>query len=147
MADTTDDSLIEQIATAPNVARICHHMDDKDISIFIPALRAMGNILTTNDPRIIERCLWEGVLDKLTNYLFQSNSNIIKEACWAISNITAGPSHHVEKFIDSGAFDRIIALLSATNIDHRKEALWVLANAITGADFPIRKMIYEKGKD
>jgi len=145
MSDTSDDDLIDRIASSENVARICHHLGEKNASLFIPALRCIGNLLTSNDPQVVERCLWEGCLDKLTNMLYQTNSNIIKECCWALSNITAGPTHHVEKFVESTAFDRIIVLTHSTNIDHRKESLWVLCNAITGADFSVRKKIIEKG--
>jgi hypothetical protein len=52
----------------------------------------MGNILTSNDNRIVERCIWLGVIDRLTNILYQSNSNLIKETLWAFSNIAAGTS-------------------------------------------------------
>lgn len=95
MSDTQNDNLIESIATSENVARICHHLGEKDFHLFVPALRCIGNILTTNDPKVIDRCLWEGCLDKLTSLLYQSNSNIIKECCWALSNISAGPQAHI----------------------------------------------------
>lgn len=114
-------------------------MGSSEITIYVPALRAVGNILSTNDSRIIERCLWHGLIDKLTSMLYQSNSNIIKECLWAFSNITAGPGTHIEKFIQSAAFERIIFLTESKNIDHRKEAMWVLCNAITGADFNLRQ--------
>lgn len=127
------------------MARIINLLGEKDLHLFVPALRCLGNILTSNDSRVVERCLWEGCLDKLTNMLYQSNSNIIKESCWALSNITAGPGAHVAKFIDSTAFDRIVVLTTSTNIDNRKEALWVLCNAITGAEYSSRKEILMKG--
>ncbi len=107
-------------------------------------MRAIGNILTASDPMIVERCLWLGVLDKLTNLLYQSNSNIIKECLWSFSNITAGPSSHIEKFIESDSMDRVLFLTESRNIDIRKEAMYVICHAITGADVIIRAKIYEK---
>lgn len=144
MSDTQDDDLIDKIASPENIGRIIHDLGEKDIHIFVPALRSIGNILTSNDAKVIERCLWEGCLDKLTNLLYSSNSSIIKETCWALSNITAGPPHHIKKFIESTALDRIINLIHSTNIDNRKEALWVICNAVTGADFDSRKEILLK---
>lgn len=67
--------------------------------VFIPALRAVGNILTTNDNSVIERCLYLGVLDKLTALLYSTSGNIIKECCWALSNICAGPPSDVIKVL------------------------------------------------
>jgi len=107
-------------------------------------MRAIGNVLTASDPMIVERCLWLGVLDKLTNLLYQSNSNIIKECLWSFSNITAGPSSHIEKFIESDSMDRVLFLTESRNIDIRKEAMYVICHAITGADVIIRAKIYEK---
>jgi importin subunit alpha-1 len=83
-------------------------MGSKDHSIFVPSLRCMGNILTTNENEIIERCLFHGVLTPLTAIMNSNSSNMIKECCWAISNITAGPTGHIDSFIESEAFNRII---------------------------------------
>lgn len=104
----------------------------------------MGNILSTSDPAIVERCLWAGVLDQLANILYQTSSNLIKESLWALSNISAGPCSHVERFVHCDAFDRVQSLTKSPNIDIRKEALFVMCNAVTGADFKIRTEIYER---
>jgi len=72
------------------VARICHCLSEKDITIYVPALRTIGNILTSNDHNVVDLCLWEGCLDRLTNILYTTNSNLIKETLWALSNISAG---------------------------------------------------------
>lgn len=104
------------------------------MSIYIPALRCIGNILTVSDAAVVDRCLWLGAMDSLTQMLYQSNSTIIKESLWAVSNITAGPVSHVEKFIESPLLERIMFLTENRNIDNRREALFCLCNAITGAD-------------
>ena len=90
MADTHSEEIIAKVATDANVARICNMLTEKDFHLFVPALRANGNILTTNDSGIIDRCLRHTVLDRLTPLLFEPNSNIVKECCWALSNISAG---------------------------------------------------------
>ena len=76
--------------------------------------------------------------------LYQTNHNIIKESLWALSNISAGPSSHVDRFVHSeGVFSRVQALTTSPNIDIRKEALFVMCNAVTGADFNVCTQIYE----
>lgn len=107
----------------------------------MPALRCLGNMLTINDTDVIDKALFHGCLDKLTSVLFTTNSNLIKECCWALSNITAGPPAHIEKFIESQAFARIKQLTLSYNLDHRKESLWVLCNAITGSDVILKERI------
>jgi hypothetical protein len=102
-------------------------------------LRAIGNILTTNDEDIIDRAIFEGVFEKLTSVLYATNANIIKECCWAFSNICAGPVRHIKHFLESPAFERMIHICSSYNLDHRKEALWVICNAITGADVSVQE--------
>lgn len=121
-------------------------MGASDTSLYIPGLRAMGNILSSSEPSVIERCLWSGVVDKLTSLLYQTNSNTVKEALWGFSNITAGPNQHIKKFVDSDAFDRVIMLACSRNLDLRREALFVLCNSVTGADLQVRGQIYEKSK-
>jgi importin subunit alpha-1 len=118
-------------------------MHSKDHSLFVPSLRSMGNILTSSDSLIIERCLFHNVLTPLTEIMFSNSSHMIKECCWALSNITAGPSAHIEALVESEAFNRIIQLTKSYSIDNRKEAVWVLVNAITGADAILKKKIFE----
>jgi len=96
-------------------------LSSSELTLFVPALRAIGNIMTSDDPRVVERCIWNGAIDQLTPLLFQSNSNIVKEAIWALSNIAAGSSNQVSALVDSAAYDRIIVLTDNTNIDLRKK--------------------------
>ena len=147
LGDTQKDDIIGRIAKQQNVARICHCLSEKDITIYVPALRTIGNILTSNDHNVVDLCLWEGCLDRLTNILYTTNSNLIKETLWALSNISAGNQSQVEKFVESAAFERVLALAMSHNIDHRRESLFVLSNAITGCDPIYRKQILEKGGD
>ena len=53
MADTNDDVVIDSIAQSDLLAKLCEWLGDREFTIFVPALRAIGNILTTNDHRII----------------------------------------------------------------------------------------------
>ena len=100
--------------------------------------------MSSNEPSIIERCLWLGILDKLFNLLFTSSAQVIKECLWAVSNITAGPPAHVEQFVRSDLFDRICVLTESKNLEIRKEALFAVCNAVTGADVVVLSEIYQK---
>jgi hypothetical protein len=102
-----------------------------------PALRAIGNILTTNDETVVDRCLWCNVLENLSFILKnqQNKFSVIKEACWAISNITACSNKHVVKFVESAAFYEVINLsLHCSKPDIKKETLWPICNAATSCE-------------
>lgn len=86
------------------------------------------------------------MLDRLTSLLFQTNSSIVRECCWALSNIAAGPQTHIEAMIRSAAFERVLNLCHSKNIDNKKESLWVVCNAITGADLLLRTEIMKIGE-
>lgn len=119
-------------------------LSSPDTSHFIPALRAVGNILTCSNPEVVERCLFAEVISGLTGLLMQTSTPVIKEALWSFSNITAGPCLHVKAFAESNAFDRILVLSESRNLDLKKEALLVLTNAVTGADVKLRAELYDK---
>ena len=141
MADTDDDHLLGKIAEGEILPKIIQSVGDKEFAVFVPALRALGNILTTNDHSVVEKALFEGALDKLTQILYSTNSNLVKECCWALSNICAGPPEHIEQLVANPVFDRIIFLAASFNIDHKKEAMWVICNSITGSNHHIKEKI------
>lgn len=55
-----------------------------------------------------------------------------KEACWTLSNITAGSQAQIQAVIDSGCIGDLVLILEAGKFDARKEAAWALSNATSG---------------
>jgi hypothetical protein len=98
-------------------------MSSKDYRVVVPSLRALGNILTTNDTDVIDWCLFNGALRAITNIMCSTNANLIKGCCWALSYITAGPASHIEAFLDSPAFNKTLDLTKSYNIKPRKHAI------------------------
>ena len=65
-------------------------------AVLVPALRTVGNIVTGDDmqTQIVINC---GALPCLLNLLQTSHKKSIKkEACWTISNITAGTKDQIQ---------------------------------------------------
>lgn len=60
--------------------------------------------------------------------------NIRKEACWTISNITAGTADQIQAVISAGVFPRLIQLLASSDFDIQKEAAWAVSNATSGGN-------------
>lgn len=69
---------------------------NQSASVLVPALRTVGNIVTGNDQQTqaIINC---GALNCLLMLLNNAHKKSIKkEACWTISNITAGTKDQIQ---------------------------------------------------
>ena len=51
---------------------------------------------------------------------------IIKEACWTISNITAGNKDQIQSVVDANVIPPLVNLLNSAEFDIRKEAAWAI---------------------
>lgn len=68
--------------------------------------------------------------------------SITKEACWTISNITAGTKEQIDAVIASGCLGPLVNLLSSSELDIKREAAWAISNATSGGDVEqIRKLV------
>lgn len=109
-------------------------LSSKNSQIYKSALQYIGGILNSNNPYVPERCMMCGVLDKLTNLLYDVDIVVTKQACWAISNLVTNGNQYAEKFISSAAYFRCLILADTSlNIDVKEEAMWAINNAITSA--------------
>lgn len=96
-----DEQLISYIASGDVLHVLCESLSSSDANLFLPALKALGTILTSNDPLVIDRCLWAGLLSQLSALLTEKvNCNSVKEVLWALSNVTADNSQHVGRFVE-----------------------------------------------
>ena len=59
---------------------------------------------------------------------------IVKEACWALSNVTAGTKEQVDAVIASGSVQELIRLLDEGCGDVKREALWAISNAASSSE-------------
>lgn len=60
--------------------------------------------------------------------LRSARNNIVKEAAWTISNITAGNSGQIQYVIEEGLFEDIAEVLQGGEFRSQKEAAWVITN-------------------
>lgn len=64
--------------------------------------------------------------------LSSPKKGIRKEACWTISNITAGNKNQIQAVIDANIIPPLIQLLAHAEFDIKKEAAWAISNATSG---------------
>ena len=128
--------------------RIVELLMNNQQSVISAALRAVGNIVTGDDiqTQVIINC---GALPCLLQLLSASKESIRKEvrmrtvlrpdnltlyrqACWTISNITAGNRQQIQAVIDANIFPVLIEIQSKAEFKTRKEAAWAITNATSG---------------
>lgn len=136
LAETDDDRQIEFIAQTDILHEVCSALGQDELFVFVPALKAIGSVFSANDPSIIDRALWCNSLGKLGDLMKKMgpDNQYMKEACWALSNVTASTAAHIEKTVESSCYPLLIEVaLYTKRVDTRKEALWAICNAATGS--------------
>ena len=73
-----------------------------------------------------------GVLRPMAALLQHSKRGLRKEACWAISNITAGSADQIDAVVRADLVPLLVHLLKTAEFDVKKEACWALSNATSG---------------
>lgn len=74
------------------------------------------------------------VLPCLIHLLNASKDSIRKEACWTVSNVTAGNRTQIQSVIDANVFPVLVEILSKGEFKTRKEAAWAVTNATSGGE-------------
>lgn len=71
--------------------------------------------------------------------------SIIKEACWTISNITAGTKEQISAVIESCCIEPIVHLLKHGELEIKREAAWAISNATSGGDISQIQQLVQYG--
>ncbi|KAL6527590.1 hypothetical protein OROMI_029401 [Orobanche minor] len=81
----------------------------------------------------------------LLDLLSQNNKKSIKkEACWTISNITAGNKEQIQAVIEAGIISPLVLLLQNAEFEIKKEAAWAISNATSGGtNDQIKYLVHE----
>ena len=106
----------------------------EDANLQIPALRACGNIVTGTDEQT-QYMLDHGIVGYLGQLMKAEKRALRKEACWSLSNITAGTPSQIQVVLDAeGVIATTLqkAMPEGDVFEVRKEALWVIGNAFSG---------------
>jgi len=91
-------------------------------------VRTFGNILT-GSAKYTDLVLQMNILPPFLAVLKRKNRIIRKEVLWALSNVAAGTSHHVQALMDAGVIDTANSVILGSEFDLQKEAGWLVSNA------------------
>jgi hypothetical protein len=131
-AGPTNSSLILLPSAACRVVRLLRHDSTR---VTKPALRCVGNIVCAedNDHDFTQVLVDLGVVSQLNRLMVSSARDILKEACWTMSNVAAGSSVQIQAVLDSGCIPRATHLCTDPSTDPsvRNEACWIILNSIS----------------
>ena len=99
-------------------------------SVVVPALRAMGNVVT-GDEAATQSAINAGVLGALLPLLAHPYRQIRKEACWLLSNVCAGTQAQVSAVWEARLVPALLRCMDDGELDVQREACWAASNAIT----------------
>ncbi|KAJ0092139.1 hypothetical protein Patl1_24834 [Pistacia atlantica] len=131
LSDGTNDKIqaVIEAGVCPRLVELLLHPSP---TVLVPALRTVGNIVTGDDTQtqcIIDHqglpCLYQLLTQ---NY----KKSIKKEACWTISNITAGSKSQIQAVIEANIIAPLVHLLQNAEFEVKKEAAWAISNATSG---------------
>ncbi|KAJ6879953.1 importin subunit alpha-like [Populus alba x Populus x berolinensis] len=109
-----------EAGVCPRLVELLHHPSP---TVLIPALRAVGNIVTGDDMQtqcMINHQALPCLLNLLTNNYKKS---IKKEACWTISNVTAGNANQIQAVLEVGIIGLLSNCFKMLNLRSRKRLL------------------------
>lgn len=120
--------------------RILEYLTETDPLLFVPALRAIGNICSGNEVNLITKFIKSGnIIQKLLVVILKnekvSSITIMKECMWVLSNIAAGDLDHISSIVaNNDMMMKIFECCFSPNLDVRKESLWIACNCVTGSN-------------
>ena len=84
-----------------------------------------GNIVSGPDEYSFQALQSGEMVIAMKSYLQSTHRHIKKETLWVLSNLTAGPTEHINMLIEAGILPLVINLMSST-FDIKKEVCYLL---------------------
>eukprot|EP01017_Pseudomicrothorax_dubius_P030515 TRINITY_DN3818_c0_g1_i1.p1 TRINITY_DN3818_c0_g1~~TRINITY_DN3818_c0_g1_i1.p1 ORF type:complete len:482 (-),score=99.09 TRINITY_DN3818_c0_g1_i1:183-1628(-) len=144
------------IIEAGTIPKLVNHLRKPQLSILIPALRVIGNILLGSQEQC-EYVLENGILPYYDELIKHPNKAIQREICWSISNLVTSQKVIEELIQFPDIIKTLMKILESEAIDLRQEVLWTFRNifkngsinaidqVVNGDFFEIIKSILQEG--
>eukprot|EP00051_Salpingoeca_urceolata_P022821 m.379180 g.379180 ORF g.379180 m.379180 type:complete len:514 (-) comp20027_c4_seq30:3095-4636(-) len=106
----------------------------------LPVVRCIGNLVSGNHTQT-QAVIDAGCIPPLIAALENETDAVVKETCWALSNIAAGTQSQIESLLGHGALEPVLRILGHTDeysVKVIKEALWIVSNLLVGSAVDFR---------
>lgn len=103
------------MVTTGTLPRLVELMTSSELSVLTPCLHTMGNIVAGTDEQT-QMAINTGMLKVLGQALEYPKSSIQKLAAWMMSNMAAGPRHHVQQLALCNLLPVLVDLLRNTEL-------------------------------
>ena len=118
----------------------------------LPLMRVLANLASAEDASLVDPLLKEGIIKPLVVLSFslrQKNVSFRKEACFALSNITAGTKQQIQLAIDEGVFGSELICFLESNLPNdivvQKEATYLIWNVLDKGSLAQCHQLFELG--
>lgn len=99
----------------------------------------------TGDDKQTSAALACNPLPYILGLMSHRKKGIKKEACWTVSNITAGNNEQIQRVIDANLIPPLVTMLREESFDIQKEAAWAISNATSGGSAAQIRCLAEYG--
>ncbi|GJZ03523.1 importin subunit alpha-2-like protein [Tanacetum coccineum] len=141
LSDGTNDKIQAVIE-----AGVCRRLVELLLFIIFEMIVLKNSALVTVGDILLQCIIEHGALPCLLSLLTHNHKKSIKkEACWTISNITAGNKEQIQSVIEAGLIAPLVNLLQNSEFDIKKEAAWAISNATSGGSNEQIKYLVSQG--
>eukprot|EP00118_Oscarella_pearsei_P019710 m.210865 g.210865 ORF g.210865 m.210865 type:complete len:513 (+) comp39748_c3_seq5:65-1603(+) len=130
LTDSGNDQ-IQLVVHSGLVQHIIPLLETDQHKVLMPAIRAIGNIVTGTDEQT-QVCIDCGCLPQFGRLLMYPRDSVVRETAWVVSNITAGNESQIQAVIDAGLVPPLISVLRESEYKAQKESAWAVSNFTVG---------------
>ncbi|CAD8174198.1 unnamed protein product [Paramecium pentaurelia] len=140
-----DNSRLQTVIDSQVVPTLIKLLDHSSLQLVIPTLRILGNVVTGDETQTTY-VLNQGLLLKIPKLLSHDKKAIRREACWTISNITAGSINQVSQVVrDSAILEKLFTLMTTDVEEIVREATWAISNSTKHGTNSDIQLLVQKG--
>jgi len=117
------------------VKLLVKYLEAKDfLNLLTPALRAVGNILSSSKNEHVKLVVDCDVIPKFAALMENRKVNCRRETCWSLSNLIATDANLLAQVMDSTIIHRLFYLIKTDVSEVRQECILCVTNALTAGN-------------